>query len=126
MNTEGIPEGQGDLIRTWYQEMPRNPDEYCVMFRFSVIFNEFCRDNSNDVDHEKYLSDLRRQSTVDLFSNKASILHPNLFRMTYEALKHHGFDRTPASLRILATLATFSGWSILLMNWRQNVSPLLL
>ncbi len=81
------------MIRTWYQEMPKNPDEYLVMLRFFVLFNELCRDNSNDVDHHNYFSDLQRHSTVDLFFNKASILHPNLFRMTYETLKHHGFDR---------------------------------
>ena len=31
MNTMETAEGQGDLIRTWYQEMPKNPDEYRVM-----------------------------------------------------------------------------------------------
>ncbi len=65
------------------------------MLRFSVMFNQFCNDHSNDVDHDKYLSDLRSQSTVDLFFNKASILHPSLSRMNYEALKHHGFNRLP-------------------------------
>ncbi len=90
-----IPEGQGDLIRTWHQEMPKNSDEYRIMLRISVMFNQFCNDSSNDVDHDKYLSDLRRQSIADLFFNKATILYPNLFRMTYEALKHHGFDKPP-------------------------------
>ncbi len=95
MNTMETSEGHSDLILTWYQEMLKNLDEYRVMLRFSVMFNEFCSDSSNEVDHDKYLSDLRRQSTVDLFFNNASILHPNLFCMTYEALKHHGFDRPP-------------------------------
>ncbi len=95
MNTMEIPEGQDDLIRTWYQELPGNPDEYLIMLRFSVVFNQFCIDSSNDVDFNKYLSDFRKQSIVDLSFNKASILHPNLFRMTYEALKHHEFDRHP-------------------------------
>ncbi len=93
-----IPEAQGDLIRTWYQEMPTNPDDYRIMLRFSVMFNQFCNHSSNDVDLNKYLSDLRRQSTVDLFFNKASILHSNLFRITYEELKHHGFDGPPRPL----------------------------
>ncbi len=31
------------------------------------------------------------------FFNNASILHSILFRTTYEALKHHGFDRPPHS-----------------------------
>ena len=59
------------------------------------MFKEFRRDGSKDVDHDNYLSDLRRQSTVHVFFNKASILHPNLFRMTHESLKRHGFDRPP-------------------------------
>ncbi len=75
--------------------MPENPNEYRVMLRFSVMFNEFWSDSRNDVDHGKYFSDLRRQSTVDFSFNKASILLPNLFYMTYEALKHHRFDRPP-------------------------------
>ncbi len=78
------------------------------MLRFSVMFNEFCRDHRNDIDHDKYFSDLRKQSTVDLFFNKASILHSNLFRMTYEALKHHGFDRPrrpPPNSRYLRKVA---------------------
>ncbi len=95
MSTMDIPEGQGDLIRTCYQEMPKNPDEYRIILRFSVMFNQFCNYSSSDVDHDKYLTDLRRQSTVDLFFNKASILHSNLLRITHEALKHHGFDRPP-------------------------------
>ncbi len=95
MNTMDIPEGQGDLIRTWYQKMPTNSDEYRMMLRFSVLFNQFCNDGSNDVDHDKYLSDLRSQSTVDSFFKKASILHSNLLCMMYEALKHYWFDRSP-------------------------------
>ena len=91
----GIPEGKGDLICTWYQEMPKKPDEYRIMLFFSVMFNQFRNVSSNDVDHDKYLADLRRQSTVYLFFNKASILHTNLFRMTCEALTHHGFDVSP-------------------------------
>ncbi len=75
--------------------MPINPDNYLVTLCFSAIFNKFCSDSSNDFDHDRYLSDLFRQSTVDLFYKKASILHSNLFRMTYEALKQHGFDRPP-------------------------------
>ncbi len=75
--------------------MPKNPDEYLVMLRFSVTFNDFCDGSRNDVDHDKYFSDLRRLSTNDVFFNKASIPHPNLFRMMYKALKHHGFDRPP-------------------------------
>ncbi len=96
MNTMETPEVQGDLTRTWYQEKPKNPYEYRVMLRFSAMLIEFCCDSSNDVDHNKFLSDLRRLSTVDLFLNQASILHLNLFRMTYEALKHHGFIPSPA------------------------------
>ncbi len=95
MNTMDISEGQGDLIRIWYQEIPKNSDEYLFILRFSVMFNQSWNDSSNDVDHDKNLSDLRRQSTVELFLNKASILHLTLFRKTYEALKHHGFDRPP-------------------------------
>ena len=86
MNTMETAEGLGDLVRTWYQEMPKNPD----------------------IDHDKYFFDLRMQSTVNLFFNKASILHSNLFRMTYEALKHHGFDRPrrlPLNSRYLRKVA---------------------
>ena len=83
MNRIDISESQDDLIRTCYQEMLKNPNEYRIMLRFSAMLNHFCNDS------------LRRQSTVDLFSNEASVLHPNLFRMPYEALKHHGFDRLP-------------------------------
>ncbi len=90
-----ISEAQGDLIRTWYQDTPKNPDEYRIMLCFSVILNQFRKGSSIDVDHDKYLSDVRRQSTVYLFLNKVTILHPNLFRMTYEAFKHHKFDRPP-------------------------------
>ncbi len=89
------PKGQGDLIRTCYQEMPKSLEEYRVILRVSVMFNQFCNENSNDIGHCKYLADLRRQSKIDLFFNKASTIHPNLFRMTYETLKHHGFDRPP-------------------------------
>ncbi len=89
------PEGQSDLIRTWYQVMLTNPDEYRVVLRFSVMFKEFCNDSSKDVDYDNYLADLRRQSGVDLFLNKASIVHPNPFRMTYEVLTHHGFEKPP-------------------------------
>ncbi len=109
MNTMDILQAQGDLVRTWYQEMPKNPDEYRFMLCFSVMFNDFSRDNSNEVDHDMYLSDLRRQSTVDIFLNNASILRPNLFRMTYEALKHHGFDRPPRPPPNSPTLASFPG-----------------
>ena len=88
-------EGQGDLIRTWYQEMPQDLDQYLVILQFSVIFHEFCSVCSSEFGHYKYFSHLRRQTTVGLFFKKAFILHLNLFRMTYEALKHHGFDRPP-------------------------------
>ncbi len=57
------------------------------------MFNEICNDSCNDINHDKHLSDLRRQNTFDLFFSRASILHPNLFRTTCEALKHHKFDR---------------------------------
>ncbi len=93
MNTMEITEGQDDLIRTWYQDMPKNPDEYSIMLRFSTIVSQFCNDRSNDVDFNKYLSDLRRESTVDLFFNKGSIVYSNLFRVPYQVLKHYGFDR---------------------------------
>ena len=47
------------------------------------------------MDHDKYVPDLRIQSTVLKFFNRASILHPNRFFVTYEVLKHQGFDRLP-------------------------------
>ncbi len=65
------------------------------MLRFSVMFTQSGNDSSNDVDYDKYFFDLRRQSTADLSFIKASILHPNLFRMMYKALKHHGFYGSP-------------------------------
>ncbi len=49
-------------------------------------------DGTNYDDHDKYLSDLRRQSTVAIFFNKASVLYPNLSHMAYEALKNHRFE----------------------------------
>ena len=59
------------------------------------MFNEFSSDSSNDVDHDKYLSDLWKRRTADLLFKKTSIQHPNLFRMAYETLKHHEFGRPP-------------------------------
>ncbi len=94
MNTMDITEGQGGLIRAWYQEMPPNPDQYRIILRISVMFNHFCNNGSNGVDHNMYLSDLPRQSTAAKLFNRASILHTSLFRMTCEALKHHEFDKT--------------------------------
>ncbi len=95
MDTMDIPEGRGVPIRTWYREMPKNPDEYLIMLRSSDMFNQFCNESSNDVDHDEHFYDLRRQSTVDLFFNETSILHSNLFGTTYDAVKHRGFDRPP-------------------------------
>ncbi len=31
MNTMETDKGQGDLIGTWYQEKPKNSDEFCIM-----------------------------------------------------------------------------------------------
>ncbi len=108
MNTMETPEGKGDLILSWHQEMRKNPDEYRIVLRFSIMFIQFYHDSSNGVDHNKYLSDLRRQSTVDKFFSKASILHPNIFRVTYKASNHHGFDRPlhrPPNSRYSRTVA---------------------
>ncbi len=88
MNTMHTQEGQGNLIRTWYHEIPKKPDEYRIMLRFSTMSINFRKSSSNDVDHNKYLSDLQRRSTVYRFLNEASILRSNLFRVTYEAVKH--------------------------------------
>ncbi len=58
------------------------------MLRFSVIINKFGNDNSNEFDHEKSLSHLPKQSTVDLFFNKASFLHPYVVRSALGSWVH--------------------------------------
>ncbi len=38
MTTMNIPEGQANLIYTWYQELTKKPDEFRIMSSFSVVF----------------------------------------------------------------------------------------
>ena len=90
-----LDEDQSHLVRTWYHDLPSNEDEARVMFRFALLFHDFCTDKSDNADHDKYLANLRNHGEPDTFFNKAAVLHPTIFRITFELLKHHGFDRPP-------------------------------
>ncbi len=71
----------------------RNIDGYRFMQHYTIMFKGLCIDNSNNIDHSKFLLDLRRHTKVEISFNKASILHSELFCMTSEALKPNGVDR---------------------------------
>ncbi len=93
-------------------EEPRQPSYYVA---FLCPARPVLQRQHNKLDHDKYLSDLRRRSTIDTFFHNISIRYPILILLTYEASKQHRFDWLLHALRNSrcpnkVTSITYSGY----------------